>query len=707
MAREEHRKPGHDDPILFSDLRDLELDERTRLSDRQLTLESVRNSKRPLTDDEKNELDEIAKKLQDDDIVDPLFKAVQNNIVSDVGHPLVADHKGGLLPSQQTIEFFHEWFAPRKRGGKNQRGLGGALHIIELAGLATYPNKQPLAISLLDLWNSDARDTIQRALVVVVEAFDVYVRAAKDPANAGPARDALIASIDAALGNPADNFAARLKEVIAAGFVSGAECLTDWLAGGLSPTYSRRNKFPSGELRPEEIKFAAVYGLLEADDVRPPTFHLVGVVPPYDPSNVLRKQQFGKAVYNAIGEYTPNADLFKAVLKILIQLGNQGPFDVVDAREWALVVRKLIARGVTADESQLGRKVDDALNSIQNIGDELAPSDTGIDLPLVDGATTILMNNIIALQPAYFALMFDEMGAFQVVDKCVEQFQNGTLPIGRGTAGDALFKYWKETAIRVSENERRSFYARTLGSVTGHDDAPNREFNDLFLRFVSSVSWFVRQNNVDDLLRTKIPGAVSQQQVRKSARDLAANLSLHGFGMAYFMATDLQKQVKEVIAILSHPEIMAAYGARDMWQVIDQVAATELDGAKNSLRYRSMAASGAIIIAWLANNAEELSAGNFDPILDIDEIRNPPPRRNGSKPTTDPNDADLVNACEQWLAATGTQEDTVENYSQRKESPMMTSKPIQIPSIAKEMLDAAGVPAFGLGNGVGARRSRF
>jgi hypothetical protein len=428
--------------------------------------------------------------------------------------------------------------------------------------------------------------------------------------------------------------------------------------------------------------------------------------PAYDPSDLVRKQQFGKAVFASLGEYNTNIGLFLQVLPILIQLGSQGPFDTINAKEWALVVRYLLNNGISEDEPQLGRRVNDALNSIQNIGDNLPPSDTGIDLPDVDGPTTILRDNIVALQPAYFASMFEEMKAFQVVDKLVELFQNGILPISRGKVGNALFKYWKETAIRVSENERRSFYARTLGSVSGDDGGmPNREFNDLFMRFVSSVSWFVRQNNVDDLLRTKIPGSISQQQVRKAGRDLAANLSLHGFGMAYFMATDLQKQVKDVIAILSDQEIMNAYGARDMWQVIDQVAATELGGAKNSLRYRTMAASGAIVIAWLANHAEQLSAGTFEAILDVDEIRNPPPRPNGAKATTQPNDSDLYNACEQWLAVTGTQEEMIEDYSQRKESPTMPSKPIQIPAIAKDMLESAGVPAMGLGtNGYTTRR---
>jgi hypothetical protein len=171
--------------------------------------------------------------------------------------------------------------------------------------------------------------------------------------------------------------------------------------------------------------------------------------------------------------------------------------------------------------------------------------------------------------------------------------------------------------------------------------------------------------------------------------------------MAYFMATELQKQIKDVMKLLTDSDIKNAYGARDMWQVIDQVAALELGGSRNSVRYRTMAAAGAIIMAWLAKKARELSSTSFGPILDMDEIRNPGPRAVGSKPTTDPTDFDLVNACEQWLAVTGTQEAQVEDYAQPKETPNMTSKPIQIPSIARDMLDSVGVPAMSYGNGNG------
>jgi hypothetical protein len=229
---------------------------------------------------------------------------------------------------------------------------------------------------------------------------------------------------------------------------------------------------------------------------------------------------------------------------------------------------------------------------------------------------------------------------------------------------------------------------------------PNREFNDLWIRFISAVSSYIRQNQLDNLLRANIPGAVTQQQVRKSGRDLAQNLSLHGYGMTYFAATDLQKQIKDVITLLSDQAIRSAYGARDMWQVIDQVTALELGGTANTVRYRTMATAGAIVMAWLAKRAKRLSDSSFDAILDINVIRYPVPPASGQKPTSDPTDADLVNACEQWLAVTGTEEAQVEQFAQPKLAPSMTSKPIQVPQVARDVLESAGV-SLGLSAGRG------
>src|SRR5688572_13022638 len=300
--------------------------------------------------------------------------------------------------------------------------------------------------------------------------------------------------------------------------------------------------------------------------------------------------------------------------------------------------------------------------------------------------------------------MLEELKAFQVVDRLVEMSQNGTLPIGRGEAGEMLYKYWKETPNRMSEAERLNFYAITIGTTGGDANGrTNREFNDLWMRFVSSVSSLVRQNQVAKLLQQNIPAAIGQQQVRKAARDLALNLSSHGYGMALYAAIELQAEINKIIALLGHKDITSAFGARDMWQVIDQVAVLELGGAKNTAHYATLATCGAIITAWLANNVKKFNRPTTEPVIDLIEVTSNNPRTAGKKTTEDPSDYDLVNACELWLADTATSDDRIEQIAREpRESPAMTSKPVQIPSIAREMLEQAGIP--GMGFGMGTRR---
>jgi hypothetical protein len=307
-------------------------------------------------------------------------------------------------------------------------------------------------------------------------------------------------------------------------------------------------------------------------------------------------------------------------------------------------------------------------------------------------------DNLRAMQALYFAAMLEEMKVFQVVDKLVELFQYGMLPLGKGTAGDMLYGYWKKSVNRLTEIERRNLYARAFGLPGGEaGGTPNREFDELFLRFVSGVSSFVRQFTVDELLRAKVALTVNTQQVQKAARDLAANLSLHGYGVAYFAATELQSQIKDAISVLGNQEIKGAYGARDMFQVIDQVATLELGGARNSIRCRTMANAGAVIIGWLAARANLLASPGRVRILDLDVIRDENPRPLGVKATVDPTDRDLVDACEQWLAVTGTSGDRVQEYSQPSEAPMVTSSPIRIPEVARELLETVGIKPNGKG----------
>jgi hypothetical protein len=416
-------------------------------------------------------------------------------------------------------------------------------------------------------------------------------------------------------------------------------------------------------------------------------------------------RSFTAEFFNAFGEASGFGDLAIRVLALLAVEGDpdgrRGNFiPTVDAEEFARVMRGLADLKVGDDEPQLRRRVNEVLDRVQNVGFQDNVAELGIDLPDLEDIQdeNIVADNVRAMGPMIVSAMFDELKVFEVVDRIVEQFQQGMLPIGPGNAGKLLYRYWRETPNRISEQERKNFAAITLG-IPGGDPSGmvNREFNDLWLRFVSSVSSFIRQNEVDQLLRSATPSPISHQQVRKAARDLAANLSLHGFGMAHFAAREIQAQVKFMIALLQDPEILGSYGARDMWQVVDQVATIDLGGARTSSRYRTLATCGTIITAWLADNVTRINR-TTGPVIDIDQVRNPDVASN-HRATLHPTDYDLVNACELWLADTATSDSQVEQMAQPREAPTMTSKPIQIPALARDMLDGLGDIGLGLGGG--------
>jgi hypothetical protein len=456
--------------------------------------------------------------------------------------------------------------------------------------------------------------------------------------------------------------------------------------------------------------FAAVYGILLRDGHTDP-----GSGPIYDTDpGFTPSQTFSDALALARGEYYGNIQLYDNVLGILLTLGGKAtplddgfgdpfgePHIEVRGDQLATVVRSLLQQGVLANDPLLNLKAEAALSAAIGANDGAPPSSIAIDLPDLEQQTDveIIPANLQAMQAIYFAAMLEEVRIFDVTEKLLEFFQLGMLPLGKGRAGDLLYNYWRQSTTRMTQVERRNLYARCFGLPGGDasQGQPNREFSDLWLRFVSSTSSYVRQLTVDNLLRATDPVPVNAEQVRKAGRDLGANLSLHGYGVAYFAATELQKQLNDVIALLSDEEIKRAYGARNMWGVIDQVAALELGGARNSVRYRTMATAGAIVIRWLADHADLLAKSGRNTIIDTRQVRNPLAQRPpGTKVTSHPTDADLVDACEQWLAVTGTQDQRVEEMAQPVDVASAPTRPIQIPSVARDMLEAVGVKANGL-----------
>jgi len=463
---------------------------------------------------------------------------------------------------------------------------------------------------------------------------------------------------------------------------------------------------------PDVIRISLLLGLLSADAIAPP--RLVWNQTPQQPndpeiiadtSDQPAWANFCKAVYSAYGEVQAAFPLASLVLPILDAIGDPngrgGRKGEVETREFALLMRCLQSKGVNASQpGQLERRINECLDQIQNVGDARPISEIGIALPNLNGPTgyDIQPRNVELIGNMICASMLEDLNAFRVVDKLAELWQDASIALSSGTAGNLLYAYWKETPNRMSEAERRNFYSMTLGVPGGKENGgTNRDFSDLWMRFVASVSQLVRQKSVELQFQSKFPMSVMQQQVKKAARDLALNLSRHGYGMSYYAAVELQQQIGSMIDLLGDVDIMRIYGARDMWQVIDAVSTLELGGPKNSSRYRTLATCGAIITKWLAQNIDRYTANSFvADVIDVNDVLSAYPHTAGPLATSKPTDYDLVNACELWRLETGTADTQTQEMSQPREAPTTTSLPIQIPQIARDMLEQAGVPSLGM-----------
>jgi len=262
--------------------------------------------------------------------------------------------------------------------------------------------------------------------------------------------------------------------------------------------------------------------------------------------------------------------------------------------------------------------------------------------------------------------MLEEARVFDVVDRLVTMFGDGTLPLGPGRAGALLYRYWKGDHKRLTTRQRRSVYARAFG-LTGGDASvlANREFNDLWLNFVSIVGMYSAE------LQSLPPAqrSVGAEEVLISGRALAINLSARGHGLAWFAASDFKAELPPMIELLSDVELQNVFDAGNPWRLIHNVAAQELGVRPNVPRGHTRAESGMIIIRWLANRRAKLLRPRSANILrheDICEGRTAASQN--KKPSVYPTDADLVTACERWLGVTGTQEAELKEAPPREES---------------------------------------
>jgi hypothetical protein len=174
----------------------------------------------------------------------------------------------------------------------------------------------------------------------------------------------------------------------------------------------------------------------------------------------------------------------------------------------------------------------------------------------------------------YSGALLEELQPFGLVDRLVELWLRGGLPTGPATsASQALDSYWRDDSERLSEEERREIYARVFA-------AP---FDEAWVALLAALA--------------RGGGAVSER-----AAAVRALLSGHVDEATLRAAPLLVTQLRAALEVLHDREILEAYGARDSWTLIDTLARLELGSEPDVVRVRTMAATGTVVIGWLAGD---------------------------------------------------------------------------------------------------------
>ena len=136
--------------------------------------------------------------------------------------------------------------------------------------------------------------------------------------------------------------------------------------------------------------------------------------------------------------------------------------------------------------------------------------------------------NVKAVAMIAAAAEIEQTGAFDAVDRMVELFMEGMLPVRDDAGGRALDNYYWRSEDRLDASSWAAQYSRVLGigHGAGSDVQPNAAFDQQLMRFVASLVRYdgdLQVSNIVTASRGDRPS--TSEKVRKSAQDFAANAS--------------------------------------------------------------------------------------------------------------------------------------------------------------------------------------
>lgn len=201
----------------------------------------------------------------------------------------------------------------------------------------------------------------------------------------------------------------------------------------------------------------------------------------------------------------------------------------------------------------------------------------------------IRQDHVRAAGVLYAAATLEELKLIELVEHLNELNQQKMLSIGAGEASNLLHEFWDKGYKRMPASRRAGHLARVLGTPGAPDGAESNDaFDDRFAALVSAIA----EGPAD--------------AVGPAAAELHANLAEHTDEATSNAAVELRATLAEIDVVLSDLELRTAYGAGDMWELVENVV-REISGGQGPevQRTRILATSGATILRALPELRDE------------------------------------------------------------------------------------------------------
>jgi len=230
------------------------------------------------------------------------------------------------------------------------------------------------------------------------------------------------------------------------------------------------------------------------------------------------------------------------------------------------------------------------------------------DIDIPDAATDrVDKAQLRALASLYLAADLEPAGIIPAVETLAGLSATGATTLDLGGAEKLVATWWRHRNERVSAAERGAFFSRLFGTSTGPaaaDADRNFQFEDRMLELCESLY------KLDELSAGDPYGGSAQQaRVRAAVRALVQNLAQASGGITAFMASEIVQMLKDAFAIVGHPDLRHAFGARDVWDVVTGIARAAHLQPVQPTPYVHRGKAGMTVIAWLADIADQAAGG--------------------------------------------------------------------------------------------------